>query len=262
MAKQELYTTQLQAGLGLVDETLKLLDIWEQGDKAPDLYKRALDSGRFAAVTARRLRNVVSECFAPRYLKGTPEPALLLQRLKETLPGNALRQLLFVYTARANPIFGDFVRKVYWRAYTGGQSCVGTEDAKTFVLRAIDDGRTSKRWSESTVKRVSSYLIGCCTDFGLLESTKSSSRAVTQLRIENTVALFLAYDLHSKGLADNALMVHDDWLLFGLEANDVREELRRLGLQGHVLLQSAGSSVRIEWKYKTMEELVHVLTQK
>jgi hypothetical protein len=261
MAKEELYTTQLQAGLGLVDETLQLLDLWEQGDKAPDLYRKALDSGRFAGVTARRLRNVVSECFAPRYLRGTTEPALLLQRLKEALPGTALRQLLFLYTARANSIFGDFVRKVYWRAYTGGRSSISTEDARVFVLRAIDDGRTSKRWSESTVKRISSYLIGCCTDFGLLAATKSSSRSVTQLRIENVVALFLAYDLHTKGLADNALMAHDDWLLFGLDANDVREELRRLGLQGHMLLQSAGASVRIEWKYKTMEELVDALTE-
>ena len=31
------YTTQLQAGLGLVPETLKLLTLWEPGMAGPDL---------------------------------------------------------------------------------------------------------------------------------------------------------------------------------------------------------------------------------
>ena len=46
-------------------------------------------------------------------------------------------------------------------------------DAERFIRRALDAGRMEKRWSESTVRRVSGYLLGCCTDFGLLGEGQS-----------------------------------------------------------------------------------------
>ena len=55
------YTTQLQAGLGLVNETQLLLGIWQQGMSTTDLFQTALDSGEFPNVTARRLRNIIAE---------------------------------------------------------------------------------------------------------------------------------------------------------------------------------------------------------
>ena len=59
MAENKPYTTQLQAGLGLVNETKTLLDLWSPGMSAVQLYQIALESGRFPTVTARRLRNIV-----------------------------------------------------------------------------------------------------------------------------------------------------------------------------------------------------------
>jgi hypothetical protein len=38
------YTTQLGAGLGLIDETLILLDLWQEGMSGTDLYRAALAS--------------------------------------------------------------------------------------------------------------------------------------------------------------------------------------------------------------------------
>jgi uncharacterized iron-regulated membrane protein len=48
--------------------------------------------------------------------------------------------------------------------------------APEFVIQANHDGRTSIAWSETTIRRVSSYLTGCCADFGLLESGAKSVR--------------------------------------------------------------------------------------
>ena len=75
------YTTQLQAGLGLLPETQKLLAIWEPGMTGQDLLKAALASGEFPNVTARRLRNVVLEAFSPRYLLDDAAPARLLKAI-------------------------------------------------------------------------------------------------------------------------------------------------------------------------------------
>ena len=76
-----MYTTQLSAGLGMIDETFALLEIWEEETGTPELNKLALEQGIFPAMSARRIRNVVSECFAPRLLSNDGHPALLMNCL-------------------------------------------------------------------------------------------------------------------------------------------------------------------------------------
>jgi len=131
----KLYTTQLQAGLGLVSETKTLLELWEPGMTSAQLQHLALESGRLPSVTARRLRNIVVECFAPRYLIEGGAPAAHLKQLSRALPTTELTQLMLLFSCRANQILSDFVRGVYWRRYVGGYTHVSNDDARAFVGR-------------------------------------------------------------------------------------------------------------------------------
>ena len=261
VAENTPYTTQLQAGLGLVNETKTLLDLWAPGVSANQLYQVALESGRFPNVTARRLRNIVVECFAPRYLVASGTPAKHLKRLAPMISTADLTQLLLVFTIRANPILGDFVRQVYWARYAGGYIQITNDDARALVERGIDDGKTVKRWSETTVRRVSGYLTGCCADYGLLERGQRTNRRILPFRISPTVTAYLAYELHYAGVGDNALLTHEDWQLFGLAREDVLEEIKRLSLKGLLIVQAAGDVIRISWKQPDMEALCDVLAQ-
>lgn len=263
MMNTKMYTTQLQAGLGLIDETRIILDLWEPGMSVQQLTQKALETGSFPTVTARRLRNIIAEAFSPRYMVDEGQPAT---HLKKLLSGNApdadIIQLMFLFTSRANPILFDFVREVYWQRYAGGYSEVNGEDARTFVEHAIEDGKTSKHWADSTVRRVSAYLMGCCADFGLLESGSKSNRRIIPFRISTVATAYLAYALHFTGIGDNALLLHKDWELFGLNREDVLAELKRLSLKGLLIVQVAGEVVRISWKYPNMEVLCDVLDQR
>ncbi|MDR2112862.1 MAG: DUF1819 family protein [Candidatus Accumulibacter sp.] len=261
MAENAPYTTQLQAGLGLVNETKTLLELWSPGMSASQLYRVALQSGRFPTVTARRLRNIVVECFAPRYLVSGSAPAAHLKRLSATVSTVELTQLMLVFTSRANPILGDFVRHVYWSRYAGGYTQIANDDARAFVERGIDDGKTIRRWSETTVRRVSAYLTGCCADYGMLERGSRSSRRILPFRVSPFVAAYLAYELHFSGVSDNALLTDEDWRLFGLAREGVLEEIKRLSLKGLLIVQAAGDAIRIGWKQPDMEALCDVLAQ-
>ena len=255
------YTTKLGAGLGLIEETRTLLGMWQPQMDAASLYQTALHAGRFPNVSARRLRNMVVECFAPRYLSQSGSPAALLKKLEHAFSAQELNQLLFLYTCRANCILADFVRQVYWERYTAGHAAISNQDARAFVSQAVRDGKTQKLWSESMMHKVSSYLTGCCADYGLLESGRKSRRTIIPYRIEPRVAVCLAHDLHFSGLGDNQVIGHQDWALFGLERHDVRDALGRLSPQGHWIVQSAGEATRIGWHYTSMEACTDVLTQ-
>jgi Putative inner membrane protein (DUF1819) len=260
--KHRWYTTQLGAGLGLIEETRSLLEIWQPAMDPASLYQAALHSGCFPNVSARRLRNIVLECFAPRYLVQNGRPARHLKKLEHAFTSQELNQLFFLYTCRAHLILTDFVRQVYWQRYGAGYEAISNKDANAFVAQAVRDGKTQKLWSERMIKNVASYLTGCCADYGLLERGQKSERKILPFRLESHVSAYLAYDLHCAGLGDNSIMGHEDWALFGLDRNDVLDEFKRLSLQGYVIVQSAGEVTRISWQYTSLEALTDVITQR
>jgi len=261
MKNKGLYTTQLGAGLGVIEKTRTLLDLWEPGMNASQLFQRALDSGNFPNMSARRLRNLISECFTPRYLVDSDYPAAILKKLERSLTLTEFTQLLFLYTCRANLILADFIREVYWNNYISGQEAISNEEAREFVLKANQQGKTVKPWSENMIERVAGYLTRCCADFGLLEPGRKSTRSIIPYRIESRVAAFLGYDLHFRGLGDNAMIAHPDWELFGMDKGDVLSELKRLSLKGFFIVQAAGDVIRIGWNYKSWREFAGVIAQ-
>ena len=144
IGKKDYYTTKLQAGLGLIDETKLLLNIWDTNLDTASLFQSALNSGQFPYVSARRLRNIVAECFAPRYLVNNAQPAKILKNHQNLFSSAELTQLLCLYTCRANSILADFIRQVYWDRYSSGYEILSNEDAKDFVVRAVQDEKTVK----------------------------------------------------------------------------------------------------------------------
>lgn len=252
----------LQAGLGLINETKILLELWTPEMSTSQLYQTALKSGQFSKITASRLKNIVMKCFAPRYLRKNGVTALHLKQLLPKLNYYETQQLLFLFTCRANLVMRDFVQQVYWEKYVGGYRQISSEDARTFVVNAVEGGKTTKKWSENTTKRVSAYLTGCCADYGLLENGSKSIRRILSFYPYPKVVAYLAYDLHLAGLGDTALLNHEDWVLFGFNQQDVLTEMKKLSLKGFFIIQAAGEIVKISWKYQSMEELCNVLTQK
>ena len=258
---EEPYTTQLAAGSGIIEESRALLDLWDGGMNPTDLFQAALQSGRFPTMSARRLRNLVAEGFAPRYLGNGGRPATLLKGLQEVLSSRELDQLMFLFTCRANRILADFVREVYWPAYSAGRDVISNEETRGFVTRANQDGKTVSSWSESMIERVAGYMTRALADFGLLEPGIKKARRILSYRIEPRVASVLAYDLHFAGHGDNRIINHPDWQLFGLEPADVLNELKRLSRKGLFIVQHAGDVTRIGWQHYTMEELGNAITE-
>lgn len=255
------YTVQLGAGLSLIEETPVLLDLWQEGMNGNDLYRAALASGYFPTMSARRLHDFISVGFAQRYLNQNPPPARFLKQLQHTLPKREFDQLLYIYTCRVHAMLADFTRDVYWPAYAAGKQELTNQEARAFAAAAVREGKTRTAWTDNMIRRAGSGVTGCLAEFGLLEAGQRSTRQILPYRLEPNVAVYLAYDLHFAGHGDNRIIHHEDWALFGLEPDDVLEELKRLALRGFFIVQSAGGVIRIGWSYKCMQELIDVFAK-
>jgi hypothetical protein len=254
------YTTALSKGQGLIPETVSLLQIWEPGMTSLQLVSSALDTGALSKATAHRVRGIITEGFASRYLVDSPAPALYLKSL---LAGGVsiknLSQLFFVYTARANLILHDFVREVYWAKYSAGGTQLDKEDALHFIESGNNRGFIPRPWSTGMRDRVAGYLLGCLHDFALLSSARRGRREIVPFNIASLTTLYFSHELHFRGLSDSAVLEHSDWGLFGLDYRDVVRELERVSYGGHFVVQYSGEILRIAWKYKTMEECLDAI---
>lgn len=255
------YTTNLSKAQGMVPETLELLELWEPGMSVVELKARVRGVGALGKATQVRVDDLVGRGFAQRFLIEQGKPAMWLRRfLNSKAPRGVLRQLILLYTARANRILHDFIREVYWVKNSSGAGEVAKQDARDFIERAVSRGALEKRWSETMVERVTRYLLGTLVDFDLIAENRYGQRQIRPLYIMPEMVTFLAHELHFAGVDDQELTRHEDWGLFGLMPADVIAALNKCATQGHLFIQHSGGVLRLEWKYRNMDEVLDALT--
>ena len=254
------YTTNLSKAQGMVPETLELLELWEPGMTVGELKTRVRSMGALGKATQVRVDDLVGRSFAQRYLIDEGRPARWLrQLLLNRAPRGLLRQLILIYTARANLILHDFIREVFWVKDSSQAGEVTKQDARDFIEKAVSRGALAKRWSDSMLERVTRYLLGTLVDFELISANQFGQRQIRPMFILPETVVFLAYELHFAGLEDDAVARHPDWSLFGLMVTDVIALLDKVASQGHLFVQHSGALLRVEWKYQTMEEMLDAL---
>ena len=254
------YTTNLSKAQGMIPETYELLQLWKPGMKAADLKTRVRETGALGRATQVRVDDIVGRSFAQRYLIEDGQPARWLrQLLEQSAPKALLRQLILIYTARANPVLHDFICQVFWLKCNARAGEVAKQDARDFLERAVNRGDISPRWSENITERMTRYLLGALEDFEFIAENRFGQRQIRPQTILPETVVFLAYELHFRGEETAQVIRHPDWGLFGLLANDVIGLLEKAALREALFVQHSGGILRIEWRYSSMEEMLNAI---
>lgn len=253
------YSLELLKVTGMIPETLQLLQRWSPGMSAQELAQAAIPEGLLGKASASRVKDLVYQGFAKRYLRPGEHVARTLKNLVERgIPLTALRQLLLLYTCRQQALLRDFLLDVYWPKSREGRSVVTADDIRGFILSAFGTERAPRRWSEAIVAKLTRSIPKCLTDFGLLGPYRPAGRDILAFRIEAFTILYLAYEAHFSGVSDTAILFLSDWACFGLAGHEVVAEFRRAAAtHDDFILQYSGELARLSWKHKTMEEFLH-----
>jgi len=259
---QRQYTTAISKGAGMIEETRRLLEHWIPGESLDEFTRRVQDEGLLGNATAYRTRDIVRRVFAPRYLRPTDKPARILQRvLSSGLPGRVFTELLFVFTARRDPLVYDFTVREYWPAVRRGRNVLNTDPMLSFLSEAHYDGRLDNQWSESVSVRIARCVLGLLRDVGFLREVTRGRREIVDYRMSDEGAAVLAKELNESGVTDSSLCAHPDWGLFGLAPSEALEKLDGLGEHRGVIVQRAGSVVHFTWTVNSIEEMIDVLAR-
>lgn len=255
------YTTNLSKAQGMIPETYELLQLWQPGMKVGELKARVRETGALGRATQVRVDDIVGRSFAQRYLVQDGLPAQWLRQLLDHgAPKSLLRQLILIYTARANPVLHDFICEIFWKKWNAQAGEVTKQDAREFLERAVNRGDIAPRWSDNMIERVTRYLLGTLEDFEMIIENRFGQRQIRPLTILPETVIFLAYEQHFAGHEPAQLIRHSDWGLFGLLPNDIIGLLEKVSLGEAFFVQHSGSVLRIEWLHTTMEGVLRAIT--
>lgn len=253
------YNIELSKGTGLVSETLALLTVYNPTQSKSELTENVISSDILVKNSPARIKDIVQIGFYKRYMKDDSTIPMHLKSLYEAhLSIEVLSQIFLIYTVRANPILRDFIKEIYWPSVKNGADKIDFTDSRKFIEDKIKFSDKISGWSESTQKRMASYLIATLVDFRLLAKT----RKILPFFMKDITAEYLAHDLHFSGLGDNSLLASPDWETFGYSNFETVSHLERLSFQGAFIFQHSGEMVNIEWNYLTFEEFINGIRHK
>lgn len=251
---QKTYNSDLLKGTGLIPETLLLLDVYEPGITKPELTEKVLELNSLGKEHENRTKDIIHHTFNRRYLIEGEETVISLKSLREKYVSlEIISQILFIYTCRANDILFDFVKDVYQKCVAQGEIHLPSRATLKFIEESIRNGRIPKKWADTTKRKVSEHMTACLIDFKLIDRSKN----ILPFFIHDFTMNYWMHALHFKGKSDKAILLADEWSLFGLFEQEVLSIMQRLSYAGHFIFQNSGELIKITWKYKNMNEFIN-----
>lgn len=253
---EKLYNIELCKGTGLIQETLLLLNLYNSGMTKQEMTSSAIESNLMVKASDKRIKDIVEIAFYKRYVNDDPTlPGNLQVLLKKSLSLDVVIQFFLIYTCRVNIILRDFIIQVYWPEVRRGTKILDFNYSRKFIAETIRQTDLISGWSDTTQKRVASYIIATLVDFRLLDK----ERKVKPFFLHDITANYLAHELHFKGLSDKTIVESEEWRLFGYSRLDTIKQLERLSFQGYFIFQNSGEIIKINWIYKNMQEFTHAI---
>lgn len=243
------YNTNLAKGTGFINETLSLIEFYEEGESKQSFLNRSISTNILDKSTELRTRDLVKLVFFDRYWKVSDKVIHSLKKMRYNgLSLDGLKSLLFIYTSRANRVLYDFVLDLNT---SSRKEKITTSVAKGFLLNAISLNKAPS-WSDSMIKRVSSYLISCLKDFDLLDIDGYLMQRFPDQQVIN----YIIHELHFDGRNDDEIVLDNVWPLLGLSRYDVVKEIEKISFRGTFIFQYSGEILKIGWNYQNMEEFI------
>ena len=249
------YTTRLQKGGALLEETRVLVRTWNE-IRTDELREKIVATNLLNKQTRARMADVYRRTYLPRFIRGPiPNTWKLVRPLEDAnAPLSIIRPVYYWISAKAEPMLADFCREYILPRAAIVRAGIGTEEVLSWFHSK------GCPWSPTVAKKVARGLLAALRDFGILEGRAKKRLASFSLSVG--AFAYLALCLRTTGVVSRSLVRHPDWELFLLRLADV-EHFFLLAHQDRMLeYHAAGSTVSISFPTESLDEYAHVVAQR
>ena len=254
-----IYTSKIIKAGALLADTKTMLANWDESQSSTENLKRFKSENIFGKASRSRIEDILA-IFRQRYLTDENTAKSLATLIHHNFPPEALDRILYFHATQSDSLLHDFVTDYLTTKQRLGIRDIYIEDVERWISENIAEGKTSKPWSNITIKRSAQELLSTLRDFAILKGGNRKELAPIYLPVE--AFAYIAFFLKEKGAQGQSLITEQTWQLFFLP----RELVERLFLEAHQqnLLEffAAGSTVRITFPAESIEEYANVIAQR
>ena len=254
-----IYTSKIIKAGALLPDTKTLLSRWDETRSVAENLKCATEENIFGKNSRSWVKQFLY-AFRQRYLSDELTGKALVALVKSNFPQPALDRTLYFHTALSDRFLHDVVTEVLLPHYRQGRSEVLPGDIRDAIERWTEEGKIKSPWAENTRLLATRLLLAALRDFGVLQGAAKKRLAPVYLPVESFA--YIAFYLRQRQPSGERLLNDPEWRLFFLPP----QEVERLFVEAHQLrlleYYAAGSTLRITFPAKTIEEYAHVILQR
>ncbi len=252
------YSSKIIKAGALLPDTKAFLSAWNPELSVSENLQRVRRQNLLGKASRSRLKDILA-IFRQRYLAEETVALALAIIVKHQSNSNTLDRILYFHSARADLLLRDVVIEILVPRWSQGVMEIDVQEIEAVLRKWVEEGKTSGRWGDSTVRRVTQGVLSTLRDFGVLQGAVNKRIAPVYLSVQ--AFAYIAFYLKQHQPSGAKLLDLVDWKLFFLN----REGVERFFLEAHQhgLLEYhvAGSVTRLSFPAETLEEYANVLTQ-
>jgi len=247
------YTSNIQKGGALLDTSALLVSSWDERRSTEENLAAVVG---ISASSAVRRSDLSDRILRPRFVEPGPHVVSALKVLLNTDP-RAFRDACYFEVSRAEPLLAAFAEGPLFDRYRSGGSTITVDDAVDWLAGIVRQG-LAPAWSDAVQTRVGRAVLATLRDFGILEGTRGAARKDIGHPYPSVAGFaYTCWRLHELGATAATIEQSPVWRRWLLARADVASLLGDLAQQRVIILNRAGSVVRIEWQAATLAEAVH-----
>jgi len=255
----DLYTSRIIKAGALLADTKTLLSHWDNAASVKANLARIRQENVFGKASRSRVEDILA-IFRQRYLSQEDVAKALVIFVEDRLPAVSLDRILFFHSARNDRLLHDAVTELLLPLNSRGATDVDVLEVQRTIAKWVVEGKTTAKWGDATILRVTQGLLSALRDFGILQGAVNKRIAPAHLSIE--AFAYIAFYLSQQQASASKLLELPDWKLFFLPSAGVERFL--IEAHQHNLLEyhAAGTVTRLTFPVNTLEEYANVIAQR
>jgi hypothetical protein len=253
------YTSRIIKAGALISDTKTLLAQWDVDASVDENLNRVRRENVFGKASRSRVEDILG-IFRQRYLTEASVTNALVILVRAKFSVAALDRLFYFHAARNDRLLHDVVTEVLVSMQEQGHVHITVSDMHRSLTKWVEEGKTTSRWSDSTVAHAVRGLMSTLRDFGVLQGAVNKRIAPAYLPVE--AFAYVVFYLKQHQPSGAKLIDLPDWKLFFLRREGVERFLFEAHQRNLLEYHVAGSVTRLTFPAESLEEYANVLAQR
>ncbi len=235
----------------LIEETYTAFAAWDLDASQKENIDHVRNTNLIGASSENWLRDVTK--VMNRRFDTEGRDRSLVRLAQRGCPVQRWKPLVLWHMTRDEFLVRDFLVNWLFEQYDEGAFRIRSDDLMPYLKRLPErEVEVDNSWSESTLNRVASGLLGIAADFGLLKGKQV--REFASYHLPDMALMYLLHAMDEERSNPRQIVNAPDWKMYMMDAEEVEQELFRLHQYREIRYEAAGSLAQLSLPHDSLME--------